>query len=87
MVCGDDACWCGHRRLNVDDDDRDFWEQLPGPPDHDLTAGDEDKEQRMRWLKRGADDNVDDRYVGTLGGAFVVGQAIYYIKKQSASPP
>ena len=55
----------GHRRLNVDDNIGDFWEN---PPDHDPTAGDEDKEQRMRWLKRGANDDADDRYVGTLGG-------------------
>ena len=70
----------GHRRLNVDDNMGDFWEQLSDPPDHNPTAGDEDTEQRMRKLKRRADDDVDDRYVGTLGGAFV-GQAIYYYKK------
>ena len=71
----------GHRRLNVDDNIGDFWEQLSDLPDHDPTPGDEDTEQRMRKLKRGADDDAGDCYVGTLGGAFV-GQAIYYVKKE-----
>ena len=51
----------GSDRYDGSEEDGDFGEQLPDPPDHDPTAGDEDMERRMRKLKRGADDDTDDR--------------------------